>query len=417
MERQAMISPEQNEALQQKPAFTKAQLWLLSGVLAVGVLWRIVLENEQSWWLGIFWLSAMAVFCLINTRNLAHNAKAIALGVPSVALCVIYMLGYLEAELAVWTFLAIPTCMVTFAVLTTQDVPLRREGAAVRGVLRGVFIKAFTGIPTFFRAIGSLFCGEKRSAARRTFLGLAIGLPLMVVVLALLASADAKMSELIGGLFEHFSVWRWFSRIVWVVAAAMLFYSFFYNMTWGRRDPLPKAVPADWKLAAPAVVIGLLLASYALFIYVQFTYLFGGTLPVDLTYSEYAREGFWQLIAVALINFTVLGVCFVKSEPSRGIRLLETLLIAASLAVLTSAAWRMLLYVGAYGLTIRRVLTLWFMVYLAYLAVAGIVRVYRERTPLMRISSYVLVYWYLAFVCVDWSALMQAYNLVRGFAG
>lgn len=417
MERQAADPPRQIDRTRRSEAFTKAQLWLLAGALTIGVLWRAALENEQNYWVGIFWLTAMAVFCIFNVQRLKHNAKAIAVGIPAAALSIVFMLGYLDTELTGWTFAAIPVCMATFAVLTTQDVPLRREGAAVLGVLRGVFVKAFTGIPTFFRAVGSLFRGEKRSAARRTLLGLAVGVPLTIVVLALLSGADAKMGALIGGLFEHFSVWRWLSRIVWVVAAAMLFYSFFYNMTWGRRDSLPKAVAADWKFAAPAVVIGLLLISYALFIYVQFTYLFGGTLPVELTYSEYAREGFWQLIAVALINFTVLGVCFVKAEPSRGIRALETLLIAASLAILASAAWRMLLYVGAYGLTIRRVLTLWLMAYLAYLAVAGTVRVYRGRTPLLRISSYVLVYWYLAFVCANWTALMQAYNLAHGFAG
>jgi hypothetical protein len=416
MERQAMISPEQNEGLQQKLAFTKAQLGLLPGVLAIGILWQIALEGAFNRWVGVFWLVAMAVFCTVNAHRLAHNAKAVAIGIPAAVLSVIYTLDYIDAGLMFWTFLAIPALMATFAVLTTQEVPLKREGAAVLGVLRGVFVKAFTGIPTFFRAVGSLFRGEKRSAVRRVLLGLAVGLPLMIVVLALLASADAKMGEMIGGLFDHFNVGEWVLRIVVVFVTAMLFYSFFYNLTWGRRDPLPEAVPANWKLAAPAVVIGLLLASYALFIYVQFTYLFGGTLPVDLTYSEYAREGFWQLIAVTLINITVLGVCFVKSEPSRGIRILETLLIAAGLAILTSAAWRMLLYVGVYGLTIRRILTLWLMVYLAYLAVAGCIRAYREQTPLLRISSFVLVYWYLAFVCVDWTSVIQTYNLARGFA-
>ncbi|MEZ4508571.1 MAG: DUF4153 domain-containing protein [Eubacteriales bacterium] len=49
----------------------------------------------------------------------------------------------------------------------------------------------------------------------------------------------------------------------------------------------------------------MLLAAYALFTYVQFTYLFGGTLPVDLTYSEYARAGFGQFLVVTLVNFTV----------------------------------------------------------------------------------------------------------------
>ncbi|MEN6340110.1 MAG: DUF4173 domain-containing protein, partial [Clostridiaceae bacterium] len=161
----------------------------------------------------------------------------------------------------------------------------------------------------------------------------------------------------------------------------------------------------------------LLLAAYALFTYVQFTYLFGGTLPVDLTYSEYAREGFGQFLAVTMINFTVLGLSLSKSEPKSAIKVLQSLLILASLVVLASAAWRMLLYVGAYGLTMRRVMPLWLMVYFVFLAAVGAVRVFREKVPFLRIGAFALVYWYAAFVCIDWNTLMHTFNVANGFGG
>jgi len=197
----------------------------------------------------------------------------------------------------------------------------------------------------------------------------------------------------------------------------LLFYSLFYNLTWGKPDADLAPVRQDWKFAGPGVVIGLLLAAYALFTYVQFTYLFGKTLPIDLTYSEYARDGFGQFLAVTLINFTLLGLSLTKSEPKKAIKVLQTLLIAASLIVLVSAAWRMLLYVGAYGLTIRRVLPLWLMLYFVFLAVVGVVRVYREQTPFLRIGAFALVYWYALFICIDWSTVMLTYNLARGLGG
>ncbi len=409
--------PRQIDKAAPAAAFTRAQLWLLSGVLAIGVVWDLALENEQPYWISIFWLVAIAVFAVLNARRLARNITAIAVGVPAVILCVIYMFGYLNTEIRGWTFAMIPAILVTFAVFATQDVPVKREGAAVVGVLRGVFVKPFTGIPTFFRAIRSLFRGEKRSTSRSALIGVAVGLPLAAVVLALLSSADAEMNLLMGDLFSNFNVGVWLGRLVVVLAAAMLFYAFFYNMTWGKKDALPKPVVRSWSLAAPAVVVVMLLLSYALFAYSQFAYLFGGKLPIDSTYSSYAREGFAQFLAVTLINFTVFGVSLSKTKSSRAIRVLETLLIVASLMILASAAWRMLLYIGAYGLTIRRILPLWLMAYLLYLAIAAAVRLYRERTPLVRISAYVLLYWYVALCCVDWNALISGYNLVHGFGG
>jgi hypothetical protein len=77
----------------------------------------------------------------------------------------------------------------------------------------------------------------------------------------------------------------------------------------------------------------------------------------------------------------------------------------------------MLLYVGAYGLTIRRVLPLWLMAYFVFLAVVGGVRIFRERTPFLRIGAFALVYWYAALLCVDWNTLMHVFNASHGFAG
>ena len=82
-----------------------------------------------------------------------------------------------------------------------------------------------------------------------------------------------------------------------------------------------------------------------------------------------------------------------------------------------SAAWRMLLYVGAYGLTMRRVLPLWLMIYFAFLAVVCVVRVYHEKTPFLRIGAFALAYWYAAFICIDWNTVMHTFNLANGFGG
>jgi hypothetical protein len=346
-----------------------------------------------------------------------ENRTVLALIVPTVVLCGILMFDYMHFELLGFTMLAIPALLLTIGVFTTQNIAYKREGKAALGVLRAVFVKPFTAIGQYFRAYADLFGGKKSASARHGWIGLAVGLPLVVIVLALLSGADAGMQKLLGGWIENISLWEWFSRAVVVFVFSMLFYSLFFNLTWGKADADLLPVRQNWKFAGPGVVIALLVAAYALFTYVQFTYLFGGKLPVDLTYCEYARDGFSEFLAVTLINFTLLGASLVKSEKTRAMQLLQTLLIAASLIVLASACWRMLLYVTAYGLTIRRVLPLWLMVYFVFLAVVGAVRVYREETPFLRIGAFALVYWYALLVCIDWNTVMYNYNMLNGFGG
>ena len=404
-------------AAQKRPPLTKPQLWLLGGAILIGVVCELWMELDYHFLYSVLWLVTLGVFAAFNWQRVLANRTVFALIVPALVLCGVLMFDYMHYELAGYASLAIPALLLTIGVFATQQIAYKREGKAVLGVLRAVFVKPFTAIGAYFRAFAGVLGGKDRAASRHGWIGLAVGLPLMAVVLALLAGADAGMQRLLGDWIENISLWEWFWRIAAVFVSAMLFYSLFYNLTWGGKDADLAPVRQNWRFAGPGVVIALLLAAYALFTYVQFTYLFGGTLPVDLTYSKYAREGFGQFLAVTLINFTVLGVSLNKSEPKRAIRALQTLLIAASLVVLASAAWRMLLYVGAYGLTIRRVLPLWLMLYFAFLAAVGAARVYREKVPFLRIGAFALVYWYAAFICVDWNTLMHAYNLAHGFGG
>lgn len=401
----------------QKAPLTKPQLLLLGGAILIGVALEFWMEKDHHFLYSIFWLVSLAVFVASNFKRVIKNNTVLALILPTLVLCGLLMFDYMNVELIGFTSLAIPALLITIGVFTTQGIPYKREGKAAVGVLRAVFIKPFTAIGAYFRAYAGAFGGKGKSSSRHGWIGLAIGLPLVVVVLALLASADAGTAKLLGNIFEHLNVWRWFCRIAVVFISSMLFYSLFYNLTWGKRDADLAPVERNWAFTGPGVVIALLLAAYALFTYVQFTYLFGGVLPVDLTYSEYAREGFGQFLTVTLINFTVLGLSLAKSEPGRGIKAMQTLLLLASVVVIASAVWRMLLYVGAYGLTIRRVLPLWLMGYFAFLAVVGGVRVFREKTPFLRIGAFALAYWYAAFLCVDWNALIHAYNLANGFGG
>ena len=119
-------------------------------------------------------------------------------------------------------------------------------------------------------------------------------------------------------------------------------------------------------------VLAVLDVLYAFFLAVQCAALFGGAdylAQVGISYASYARSGFFQLVAVAAVNLACLLACLAlcKGE-GRGLRMVQvlgTLLVAASGVLLVSALWRMNLYVGAYGLSFKRVLTYWGTIFLA----------------------------------------------------
>jgi hypothetical protein len=126
-------------------------------------------------------------------------------------------------------------------------------------------------------------------------------------------------------------------------------------------SPVPRRglVRLEW-----AVALGLLDLLFAAFVAVQIAVLFGGRDHVlrtaGLTYAEYARQGFFQLVAVAALTLGVVAgaVRWSRLQRAADRRLLQALLGLLSvltLVVLVSALRRLLLYEETFGFTRLRV--------------------------------------------------------------
>jgi len=125
------------------------------------------------------------------------------------------------------------------------------------------------------------------------------------------------------------------------------------------RAPLLRLGRVEWRLA-----LGALNALFALFVGVQLAVLFGGDSYVrdsaGLTYAEYARSGFAQLVVVAILTLAVVAgaLRWARTANARQAHLLHALLGALcllTLVVLASALRRLGLYEDAFGFTRARI--------------------------------------------------------------
>ncbi len=189
-------------------------------------------------------------------------------------------------------------------------------------------------------------------------------------------------------------------------------------------------------LGAPTAITALALVDVLFlgFVLVQAVYLFGGSdtlARTGLTYSEYARRGFFELVTVAAL---VLGLIllmdwltrFVAGRGRLIINLLHGGLIALTLLILVSALVRMRLYQQEFGLTELRFYTTAFMVWLGILLVWLAVTVLRVREPAgdnpgrrrfafgALVASLALV---VALDLINPDALIARTNLTRAAAG
>jgi hypothetical protein len=130
----------------------------------------------------------------------------------------------------------------------------------------------------------------------------------------------------------------------------------------GEKEPV---VHPFLGITETSIVLGSVDLLFLAFVMVQFTYLFGGHANITAagyTYSEYARRGFGELVAVSVLTLgviLVLGTVAKKTE-LRHKRLydgLSAFLVVLVSVILASALMRLLLYEEAYGFTRLRTYT------------------------------------------------------------
>lgn len=245
--------------------------------------------------------------------------------------------------------------------------------------------------------------------------GAAIACPLLLIVFVLLASADAVFWNMTSGFFENLKI----GNIVQITFMVLLMFLAAYCLVSFYCKKSIKQEVTDKRRGEPILAItvtGLLSALYLLFSGIQIIYLFLGQmqLPEGYTYAAYAREGFFQLLAVSILNLIIVLAGLNYFRESKVLKLILTVMSLCTFIMIASSALRMIIYIKYYYLTFLRILVLWTLAVLFLLFTGVIIGIFRERFPLFRYSMTVvtLCYLLLSFAHPDyWIARVNVSNI------
>lgn len=363
------------------------------------------------------WVASVAVAALA-----LHRRAALALDRERVAwlvIGVVFAAGFAWRDAEPLKLLALGCATLTFALAAHRLAAawvrragvLRYAGALALGALHAWTAAALALVDATLstpRVETGRAAGWRRAAAVAR--GLVIATPLVAVFGALFMSADAVFSDLvlnvvridvdlIAGHLLLFSVSAWLAtgylrgfltgtelpplRVPW------------------RNDALVALTPKRPTLGITEVATALAALDllFLVFVIVQFRYLFGGDALVqvtpDLTYAEYARRGFFELVfAVFLVVPVLLAADWLLVRRSRRgdlvFRTLAGVQIGLVLAITVSALQRLRLYHASYGLTESRfyamVLLIWIGAMLFWLA-ATVLRGRRDSFAIGALAS------------------------------
>jgi len=283
-----------------------------------------------------------------------------------------------------------------------------------------LFILLGTSIGLFFYPFrhGAQYLTVKDSSKKRTIyavlIGFLVALGLLTIILPLLLSSDMVFANFFGDILKYINIPTIIGVGFTIVLGFIACYSFFSSLC-SYNFP----VETERKMKYYSSVIGITFTSVLAFIYmlycgIQILYLFLGLdkgLSASVTYSEYARSGFWELLFVSIINFFLVLICMYIFTESKVLKGVLAFISGCTYIMLISAAYRMLIYIGQYDLTFLRVLVLWFLLVLALIMAGVIISIFRKTFPLFRYVMMIVAVCYISFALSRPNYWIVQYNV------
>ena len=262
---------------------------------------------------------------------------------------------------------------------------------------------------------------EKTEKVKGIFVGILISIPVLLVVLPLLLKSDMIFTKIFKSIFQipDFESWNLdveFAKMIMFLIGVICCYGFFRGMCSMKL----KTEQKEGKKTAP--VIGITLNSimavlYMIYCGVQIIYLFMGFdkgLPAGVTYAEYARSGFFELLFVSFINFFLVLASNAFFAKNKFLKILLFMISGCTFIMIGSSAYRMILYIKQYHLTFLRVMVLWFLLVLTLFIIGLLMEIQQKKFSLFRYMVVVMMCCYIPFVYSRPEALIAEYNISQG---
>ena len=375
-------------------------------------------------------LYVISVLVYAKLKSVKLNSESIILSILMILLAISFTVFY-NYSLGIFMQIAI-SFMLIYLPVTVFNKLIKSETSAL---ILYDYINALVIIPIhnatsfwlcMFSKRGKSSSSTKTKYFLHIFLGLLIGTPFIMIVVFLLSSADATFKNIFDNLFNFdISIPKNIGTLIWSLPMATYLYALIYgssiedNSKSFNIDKFNKTM--DNAASIPRLslytVNAVICCFYILFIGIQATYfidILGGSLPTDFTYSDYARRGFFELLAVALINIvfiTAAKILSVKNENNKYLRIHIILNSILTLVLISVAFAKMYLYISTYGLTTLRIIPSVFMIFLCFVFAFIIMGEFKKNFPVTKLSFYAGNILFVLLCLANIDAVVARYNL------
>ena len=416
----------------QKRNYALHEMVFAWGMLLYGYLFCRVFPVVDARLGGFLLMLALYVSTIIFFCIKGIKPRPLPIVIAAVALLLSLSLQLCANEMFAWLG-------YIFALISYPYILCAMQGCAIRYHLTGLIVADYFNalliypIHSLAALKDALFSGEKAKKSGGTVLKILLGILIAIiptVIISSLLSYDEGFSALLKSIFDFdFKniLSHLFSLLFGILIGMYLFSIYVSSAEHISENALDEKrctdlVGAFRRINGVTVLVASLppLFLYVVFFISQWQYYlsaFGGVLPEELpSYAQYAREGFFQLLWVVVINLCILigGSLLLQRKtqhPPLLLRVISVIYALFTLVLISTALSKMLLYIRVYGLTQKRVYASCIMLLLAVVFLLLLVRQFVIKTPVVALSmvAAILMFSLLSFGNAD--TMIARYNI------
>ena len=250
---------------------------------------------------------------------------------------------------------------------------------------------------------------DKNDKVINIIFGTIIGVFISGLILVLLTSADDYFDKFLSSIAininVNFNLWYVIKGIIYFVILFVIGINLFKN----KEIELKESKMSRANKTVVTTMLFIVNFVFVLFLISEISKLCGNFLkvPKGYIYSSYAREGFFQLLFVTIINFGIILYLIYKTnlvKEDKKVKYLVLSLIAFSIFLIFNSYYRMFLYIGRFGFTNLRLQVILFLFMEIILFGFIIKKIIRgaKKDGMVFLIIMTITYVINLYVCNDW---------------
>lgn len=364
---------------------------------------------------------------ILKKHNEKVNTKAIIILIPILLLSSTYFI-YNNIYFRTLNLIIIPILVITMIVeYIDKNLSIKMLGIKVLEVIFRPFdfmgetiIKAEEELEEKFKNENKKTKNKKRT---NIIIGILITIPIVLIIIILLATADEIFGKIFIDAFKNIivaisdlKIYKISLKIVVILITFLYFSAFLYTLLYKyEKENETKKEVKEKDNTTIKMILGTLNVIYLFFCIVQIKSLFMGR--VDINYAKYARQGFFQLMIVSLINLVTILIAKKNNRQRQGIfnfiNIMSLLMIIFTYIILFSSAMRMYFYERTFGYTYLRLLVYCILLTEAVLLIPTIYYVINEKINLAKSYFIITICIYVGMNFANFDKMIAKRNIDR----